>query len=275
MISDTLHSYEYNISYIRNLVNCWEALKLRCSWVISSQASRKKEEGSTTIETTCSVGKGVEYTSRDVEAPGCPFTGHKIWSELYRNIQMFLVKRGFIWYSSYIGINYIKRMIMKITVELMERFYEKWQLNKVSGCWEWTAALSPNGYGQIKRPGERKQIPAHRLSYLIHYKEDISKSLVCHTCDNRICVKPSHLFLGTYKDNSQDMVNKGRDLHGSKHPGSKLTVDKVIALHKMRDEGKSIGELARIFGVSQGVAWRISKGISWKKVFKSLYKEQG
>src|SRR5690348_1346681 len=82
------------------------------------------------------------------------------------------------------------------------------KINKINGCWEFTGSLNNGGYGVIGFKG--KVWLAHRLSYYFHNGEIPKGLLVCHKCDNRKCINPDHLFLGTYMDNYNDMVAKGR-----------------------------------------------------------------
>ena len=88
------------------------------------------------------------------------------------------------------------------------RFWNKVERDPLTGCLNWTAFKLPAGYGTINIGGTHRL--AHRVSYQMCYGVDPKQLLVCHKCDNPSCVNPQHLFLGTHKDNTQDMIRKGR-----------------------------------------------------------------
>ena len=96
--------------------------------------------------------------------------------------------------------------------KILIRFNEKWEPVTESGCWIWTGARNPRGYGKmcIGPRASVKYIDAHRLSYMLHIGEIPDGHVVMHTCDNPSCVNPAHLKLGTQKDNLADRDAKGR-----------------------------------------------------------------
>lgn len=101
--------------------------------------------------------------------------------------------------------------------DFKNRFEERYIPEPMSGCWLWIGQYQSNGYGVIsleKNKRIRKNIMAHRASWKIHNGEIKDGLFVCHKCDNRLCVNPKHLFLGTPKDNTQDMIKKGRRIQG-------------------------------------------------------------
>lgn len=94
----------------------------------------------------------------------------------------------------------------------MESKYEAafWnKVNKTDSCWEWTAAKS-NGYG-VCAISNTKIEKAHRFSWMIAFGKIPDGLFVCHKCDNRGCVRPEHLFVGTNHDNVKDMISKKRN----------------------------------------------------------------
>lgn len=140
---------------------------------------------------------------------------------------------------------------------LEERLWSKvHKPDDADGCWEWQGTTTKEGYGQLQYRGKMRS--AHRLSYEIASGEAIPLGLcVCHKCDNRKCVRPDHLFLGTISDNSRDMVAKGR--HGRR----KLMPDDVLKIRGLRMEGLLQRQIGDVFGVHQTAIGEVLSRKAW------------
>jgi hypothetical protein len=146
-----------------------------------------------------------------------------------------------------------------------ERFWAK--VHKTDSCWNWTAAMGPGGYGQFGVSKQRGLVVAHRYSWELANGPIPVGMFVCHKCDNRACVNPEHLFLGTQADNVRDMVAKGRGRNpiGESHPRSKVTVEFVrMVRERYACGGVSQPQLARETGIGVGHMYNILYGLSWR-----------
>jgi len=146
----------------------------------------------------------------------------------------------------------------------MDRFWNKVDVpNNPRLCWEWKSHCYVNGYGSYRN--KMKKWRAHRYIYNeIHGLPD--GLLVCHSCDNRKCVRPSHLFLGTSADNSRDMVSKSRSCSGESNPMSKLSASDVIEIRRLSEMGKSQKYLSEKYGVCDGHISRIINRKKWNSI---------
>jgi hypothetical protein len=159
---------------------------------------------------------------------------------------------------------------------LRRHFWSK--VEKGEGCWLWRGNVTGSGYGAI---GLKKwKFMAHRLSFLLEHGEIPDGLLVCHTCDVRLCVRPTHLFLGTYQENTADARLKGRLLgahaptHGAQHPNAKLTDDMVHELRRRFQRGDGPGVLAKDYGIARSNVYQIVRGHTWKEVGNAVPTER-
>lgn len=138
------------------------------------------------------------------------------------------------------------------------------EVDEVTGCHVWQRKLGYRGYGSLTIDGKRTA--AHRVAYEIHVGPIPDGMYVCHTCDNRACVNPAHLFLGTHNDNREDMVQKGRHARGSRHHRSKLTEAEVLEIRQRYAAGALQNELCVKFGVANSVISRIVNRLIWRHI---------
>lgn len=149
------------------------------------------------------------------------------------------------------------------------RFWAK--VSKSPGCWEWTGYLNNMGYGQLSL--NNRCTYAHRYSWILAHGEIAKGLCVLHRCDNPKCVRPDHLFLGTKKQNSEDMMKKGRWTRpfirrsvGEQVHSSKLKAIDIPVIRGRIQSGEPLQVIARSFGVSHGAIYHIAKGNTWSHV---------
>lgn len=131
-----------------------------------------------------------------------------------------------------------------------------------NGCWNWKGATA-SGYGVIvlnrkvaAEHGVGRNYQTHRASYEIHHRQIPEGHVVRHKCDNKLCLNPDHLEVGTQRENIQDAIDRGR-------MASKLT-EKDIEF--IRSSTLSQRRLGKLLGVSPTVIWHVRNGSKWRHV---------
>lgn len=152
--------------------------------------------------------------------------------------------------------------------EIKNRFWSNTTIKADNECWNWAGKKLNSGYGQISfRNQHVKARTAHTLSYILNIGAIPKGMDVCHTCDNRVCVNPKHLYLGSRRDNLNDAIKKGRMLIGEKNGSHKLTIDNVKQIKRELEGGqKTIYRIAKDYGVNFNTIKNIAKGKNWSTV---------
>ncbi len=148
---------------------------------------------------------------------------------------------------------------------VLERFEAKYIPEPNSGCWLWVGARGAGGYGCFHLDEDRGIKLAHRCSWLLHRGHMPEPSIkVCHSCDNKLCVNPEHLWLGSQRDNMRDCFAKGR-MEGRPHPRSTamFTDDEVREILKSKEKHR---ELAQRYSCAESTISMIKSRRHYKHV---------
>lgn len=131
-------------------------------------------------------------------------------------------------------------------------------------CWVWTGPQNVTGYGRIFIVD--KYVAVHRFSYKLH-KGPLGPNMnACHACDNRICIRPEHLFEGTSQDNAADRDRKGRQARGVRSNSAKLNDDLVRQIRDLHSQGMPYTQIAKLLNVTVGSVGKAGRGLTWKHV---------
>ena len=147
-------------------------------------------------------------------------------------------------------------------------FMDRVQIDDIDGCWLWKLSAGSHGYGQLF--WDRRVQTAHRFAYRLFCGDPGAKQ-INHTCGNRRCCNPAHLYAGTQLENFQDMLRHGTHVppphkRGSAVGNSKLTEEQAAQIKRGLAQGRAGSELATEFNVSPSTICLIRRGIRWAHV---------
>lgn len=169
--------------------------------------------------------------------------------------------------------------------EILEKFFRNVKKSP-SGCWEWVGTFGSTGYGFFYMgphwPGGYKGIGAHVASYALFIAHCPKGLYVCHHCDNKACVNPEHLFIGTAKENMRDARQKGRlptpeqlsqtlkkrASRGEGHYKSNLRSEEVLKIVELSNQQVPAKEIAKTFHIKREQVYKILRGVRWQHLTK-------
>lgn len=134
-----------------------------------------------------------------------------------------------------------------------ERFWGR--VEKTADCWNYLGAKNSSGYGWVYRRGTN--MAASRWSWILNNGDIPAKMHVLHRCDNRACVNPGHLYLGTQLENMRDRADRRRC------SGQKLSPEDVREIRRLRADGKTCQYIADLFHISNGHASCVARGVHY------------
>ena len=145
----------------------------------------------------------------------------------------------------------------------VDDFWDSVNIDSGTNCWEWTGpVMSGTGYGNAHING--RAVSPHRYVYESYYGAIPSGKLVCHECDNRLCCNPSHLFLGSHKDNTRDAISKDRLAKGERHGRAKLKESDILSIRDIWNNGNyGEREIGEMFGITQSMVSMIIHKRKW------------
>ncbi len=159
----------------------------------------------------------------------------------------------------YCGHNCFFKEITYSLEQVKVSFEQRYTIDILTGCWEWTGGKCEKGYGMFTL--SQRSIRAHRAAWFIYKGEKIPDHLQgCHKCDNPSCVNPDHIFLGTAKDNSDDKVAKNRANNLRGEDISKLTSIQVMEAYESTETAHKVAEA---FGVCPSTIRNIRRRVTW------------
>ncbi len=152
------------------------------------------------------------------------------------------------------------------------RFWEKVNKNgpipahrpELGPCWIWTGARhGPKGYGDVTVSGQQKD-SAHRVAWILQFGAIPQGLCVCHHCDEKVCMRGSHLFLGTTGDNTRDCKSKNRNARGETQGLAKATWKIVAEIRRLRQERMTCRALGKMFGLDPSTICDIANYKTWR-----------